>query len=224
MFKITALEKLTRTKLISLAKECGITLKTQYKLNKLDIIRIIRKSKIEKNKLQDIFLQYVNLYYCEFCRQDHYFNSDIGRRHLNYTKELKAERYRAANQKTIRSSNNHVICKHCGKKYMDEKFLKKHINNAHFAPIDLHRMSLKEAIFYVEEKLEECIDRGIGGLKLIHGYHHGTILQEYFRSEKFKIDMKRVGLFISISNIRDLGYTLVKINMEELQKCKYHLS
>jgi len=215
--RIVALEKLTRTQLLSLVKDCGIRLKAQYRLNKVDIIRKIRKSKIEDKKLQDIFLQYVNLYYCEFCRQDHYFNSDIGKRHLNYLKELKAERKRAVIQKTNRSKNKHVICKYCGKKYMDRYFLKKHINNTHFIPIDLHRMPLKDAIIHVESKLKEYIALGVGGLKLIHGYHHGTTLRDYFRSEKFKIDMKRVGFIINVSNIRDLSYTLIRINMEKLQ-------
>ena len=116
------------------------------------------------------------------------------------------------------------ICKYCGKKYLNELFLKKHIDNTHFLPIDLHGFYLKEAIIYVESKLEECIDRGVGGLRLIHGYHHGTILREYFRSEKFKIDMTHVGLIIGIYNIKDLGYTLIRVNMEKLKKSKYRLS
>ncbi len=224
VFKIVILEKLTRTQLISLAKNCDISLKSQYELNKLNIIRKIRKSKIEENKLQNIFLQYVNLYFCEYCHKDHYFGSDLGRRHLNYQKDLTVEGQRAVNHKIIRSRSKYVVCNHCGKNYLNERFLKKHNDNAHFAPIDLHRMTLKEAIIYVESKLEGSIDRSVGGLKLIHGYPHGTILREYFRSEKFKLEMKRGGLITGLSNIRDLGYTLVRVNMIQLQKGKYHLS
>ncbi len=116
------------------------------------------------------------------------------------------------------------ICKYCGKKYLDELFLKRHIENAHFLPIDLHGLTLKEAMVYVESKLEKCVYRGVSGLKLIHGYHHGTILREYFRSDKFKVDMKQTGLIISISNIKDLGYTQIRVNIEKLQKGKYRLS
>jgi len=60
------LEKLTRRKLISLTKDCGIMLKSQYKLSKVEIIRKIRKSKIGENKLRNLFLQYINMYYCEY--------------------------------------------------------------------------------------------------------------------------------------------------------------
>ena len=224
MFIIIELEKLTRAQLISLAKECGIRLKHEYQLNKLDIIRIIRRSKVKENNLRDVFFQYVNLYYCEFCGYDHYFDSDIGKRHLKYMEELRTERQRAGNKKINRINNAFVKCKYCGKTYMNQSFLKKHINKNHFAPVNLHRMPLKEAILYVISKLEDCINRGVDGLKLIHGYHHGTVLRDYFRSEKFKKDMKRVGLIIGISNIRDLGYTLINVNIQTLQKGKYCLN
>lgn len=32
------------------------------------------------------------------------------------------------------------ICKYCGKKYFNEHFIKKHIDQAHFVPIDLHSL------------------------------------------------------------------------------------
>jgi len=106
----------------------------------------------------------------------------------------------------------HKRCKYCGKKYLDEYFVEKHIDNAHFLPIDLHNLYLKDAIYYVKLKIEECIECGIDGLKLIHGYHHGTRLRDYFRSEIFREEMKNKGLTIGLSSIRDLGYTLIKVN------------
>lgn len=118
---------------------------------------------------------------------------------------------------------NFCICRYCGKKYISERFLKAHISKTHFLPIDLHRLSLQDAIFFIEEKLEECIDRGIEGVEIIHGYHHGTRLREYIRSEKFTEDMSRVGLNVSLSSIRDLGYTRIKVNMQKLPKGKYTL-
>jgi len=102
-------------------------------------------------------------------------------------------------------------------------FLEKHINSAHFLIVDLHGMYLKDAIIDVEEKLEECKDRGVEGLKIIHGYHHGTTLREYFQSNKFKEDMKCAGLIISLVHIKNLGDTQIGVEMQKLQKGKYRL-
>ena len=152
------------------------------------------------------------MYYCEYCRQNHYFDSNTGKRHQKYQRELVKERQKSTKGGNIGFKSNHVICKYCRKKYINERFLKKHIENSHFLPIDLHRMSLKDSIVYIESKLEECINRGVNGLKLIHGYHKGTRLRDYFRSDKFKTDMKDAGFIINIANIRDLGYTLVGVS------------
>ena len=122
------------------------------------------------------------------------------------------ERQKTTTRGNVRLKNNLAICKYCEKKYINERFLKNHVENSHFLPIDLHRMSLNISIVYVESKLEECINRGVNGLKLIHSYYKGTTLRDYFRSDKFKTNMKDAGFIISFVNIRDLGYTLVGVS------------
>lgn len=77
---------------------------------------------------------------------------------------------------------------------------------------------MKDAIHFVKLKIDECIDCDIDGLKLIHGYHHGTRLRDYFRSDLFREEMKNEGKIIGISSIRDLGYTLIKVNKQKYKK------
>ncbi len=61
-------------------------------------------------------------------------------------------------------------------------------------------------------------------IKIFLTRYFGGFLRENFRSDKFKVDMKQTGLIISISNIKDLGYTQIRVSIEKLQKGKYRLS
>ncbi len=79
----------------------------------------------------------------------------------------------------------------------------------HFPEIDLHGYLLEEAIHYVKDKLYECHKNNVLGLKLIHGYHHGQVLQNYFRSIKFINDMKHAGYIVKVLSVKEAGMTQI---------------
>ena len=59
--------------------------------------------------------------------------------------------------------------------------------------IDLHGLELWEALEEIVYKLEECQEKGIQEITLIHGFHKGQVLKNYIRSEGFLKDMAKDG-------------------------------
>ena len=59
--------------------------------------------------------------------------------------------------------------------------------------VDLHGLELSEAITEVYMTLQESRTDGDSFLEIVHGYHHGTILKSYFRSNKFIQAMRKEG-------------------------------
>ena len=64
--------------------------------------------------------------------------------------------------------------------------------------LDLHGLYVKDALIKVKEKLKECQTNNNKGIKIIHGYHRGQALRDYFRSQLFIKEMKKVGLYVRI--------------------------
>jgi DNA-nicking Smr family endonuclease len=65
--------------------------------------------------------------------------------------------------------------------------------------IDLHGLSLSEAITDVIWKCEEALNQGDDTIYIIHGYRGGFVLKNYFRSKKFESAMKKESIQISFA-------------------------
>jgi len=58
---------------------------------------------------------------------------------------------------------------------------------------DLHGFELSDAIIEVYHALEECAVNEDKLLEIVHGYYHGTVLRNYFRSKRFLQQTAREG-------------------------------
>ena len=73
--------------------------------------------------------------------------------------------------------------------------------------IDVHGHELWGAIDEVISCLEECKLNGDGKITIIHGYKHGQVLRNYFRSNKFLVETKREGFQLKMINNSDPAIT-----------------
>ncbi|MHA1150998.1 MAG: Smr/MutS family protein [Promethearchaeota archaeon] len=62
--------------------------------------------------------------------------------------------------------------------------------------IDLHGLTLEDALDEICYKLEECRANMVREISLIHGFHRGQIIKNYFESEGFIKEMKRAGFLL----------------------------
>ena len=69
--------------------------------------------------------------------------------------------------------------------------------------INIHGHELWGAIDVVLSSLEECKINSDVEIKIIHGYKHGQVLKNYFRSNKFLVEMAREGFRLKIKDISD---------------------
>ena len=76
---------------------------------------------------------------------------------------------------------------------------------------DLHGFTLYDAIEEIIYTLELCIALGEKSLCIIHGYQHGKILRNYFRSKAFLEDMKHEGYNLEEANHPNPGISIFKI-------------
>ena len=76
---------------------------------------------------------------------------------------------------------------------------------------DLHELFLDEAKSVIWDTIEECIQNKIEELEIIHGYKHGQVLKNYFRSKYFIHDFSSPKFIIQFSNTSDPGITIIKI-------------
>ncbi|MGV9141945.1 MAG: Smr/MutS family protein [Promethearchaeota archaeon] len=109
--------------------------------------------------------------------------------------------------------NNHIYFKHkvrplncpyCNATFPSESDLRAH-QTAH--ELDLHGLFLNDAKEEVIANLTKCEEKGMEGLILIHGYHHGQVLKNHFRSENFIREMKAVGFNIYLIDTSKPGST-----------------
>ena len=77
--------------------------------------------------------------------------------------------------------------------------------------IDLHGFELVEAMIEVDYAIRECIGDGESQITIVHGFHSGSVLKNYFRSARFIRDMKKSGVSIKVTNTSNLGHTIVNI-------------
>jgi len=69
--------------------------------------------------------------------------------------------------------------------------------------INVHGHELWGAIDEVLSGLEECKLKSDGEINIIHGYKHGQVLKNYFRSTKFLAQMAREGFRLKMKDISD---------------------
>ena len=59
--------------------------------------------------------------------------------------------------------------------------------------LDVHNLSLNEALDEILYKLDECKECGENILQIIHGHKHGTTIRDYIRSSSFISEMAKNG-------------------------------
>ena len=69
--------------------------------------------------------------------------------------------------------------------------------------INVHGHELWGAIDEVLSVLEECKIKDEREINIIHGYKHGQVLKNYFRSNKFLAEMAREGFRLKFKAISD---------------------
>ena len=69
--------------------------------------------------------------------------------------------------------------------------------------LNIHGHELWGAIDEVLSALEECILNNDAEIKIIHGYKHGQVLKNYFRSNKFLVEMAREGFRLKMEDTSD---------------------
>jgi len=67
--------------------------------------------------------------------------------------------------------------------------------------INVHGHELWSAVDEVLSALEECKLNGDAEINIIHGYKHGQVLKNYFRSNKFKSVMAREGFRLKMKEV-----------------------
>ena len=76
---------------------------------------------------------------------------------------------------------------------------------------DLHGCELSEAKIEVFHALEECAINEDKILEIVHGYYHGTVLRNYFRSKRFLQEAAREGYKLRFVKSPNPGITRIII-------------
>jgi len=158
----------------------------------------ITQEEIEKVTLELIEYSY---YLCPYCLRAFANNYDLSSHKLTH-QNFVAKFYGPRKVKQIE-------CHYCGQKFNNLSSLISHEFTSHMNPreVDLHGLYVKEAILKVKETLIECDELGDTEITLIHGYHYGHALRDYFRSTEFIREMKNFGFAIDLVQITDPGTT-----------------
>ncbi len=76
--------------------------------------------------------------------------------------------------------------------------------------LNVHKLTVEEAIEEIIFKFEECVEVGDSALKIIHGHKHGTRIRDRIRSNGFLKKTSRIGYKIVSKNYSDDGVTIYK--------------
>ena len=77
--------------------------------------------------------------------------------------------------------------------------------------LDVHNLSLNEAIDEILYKFDECKECGENILQIIHGHKHGTKIRDYVRSSGFISEMAKNGNeFVKMSFLQE-GVSIFKL-------------
>ncbi|MBD3200657.1 MAG: hypothetical protein GF316_11625 [Candidatus Lokiarchaeota archaeon] len=77
--------------------------------------------------------------------------------------------------------------------------------------LDIHGMTLLEAIDEIVYSLEECRTKGDNEMNIIHGFRHGKVLKDYVQSKGFIKEMKKAGFTLIRKESQNQGQSLFNI-------------
>ena len=82
--------------------------------------------------------------------------------------------------------------------------------------LNVHKLSLKDAIDEILYKCDECKELGDSTLEIIHGHKHGTRIRDYIRSDGFTKELTNSGFIIAVGDISDPGATIFQFKSIQL--------
>ena len=82
--------------------------------------------------------------------------------------------------------------------------------------LDVHHLSLNEAIDEILYKFDECKECGEDILQIIHGHKYGTIIRDYIRSSGFIVEMTKEGNEIIQKSFPHEGVTIFKLKLPRI--------
>ncbi|KKL56097.1 hypothetical protein LCGC14_2248810 [marine sediment metagenome] len=74
--------------------------------------------------------------------------------------------------------------------------------------LNVHKLTVEEAIEEIMFKFEECEEIGDNTLKIIHGHKHGTRIKDTIRANVFLNETARYGFKIISKNYSDPGVSI----------------
>ncbi len=77
--------------------------------------------------------------------------------------------------------------------------------------IDVHGMSLIEAIDDIFFEIDDLRGTEIREFSMIYGFHTGTVLKNYFNSQRFIQEMKQYGIILRKTGNPNRGKTKFEI-------------
>jgi len=86
--------------------------------------------------------------------------------------------------------------------------------------LDVHNLSLNEAIDEILYKFDECKECGEDTLQIIHGHKHGTKIKDYIRSSGFILEMAKNGNDIIDKSFSERGVSIFKLKLPAIPSKK----
>jgi len=81
--------------------------------------------------------------------------------------------------------------------------------------LNVHKLTVEEAIEEIMFKFEECEEIGDNTLKIIHGHKHGTRIKDTIRANVFLKETARYGFKIISKNYSDAGVTIFQFELSQ---------
>ena len=79
--------------------------------------------------------------------------------------------------------------------------------------LDVHKLSLEEAIEEILYKFDECKEFRDDSLQIIHGHKHGTVIKDHVRSNGFILELAKTGNEIIERSFSQEGVTILKLKL-----------
>ena len=79
--------------------------------------------------------------------------------------------------------------------------------------LDVHNLSLNEAIDEILYNFDECKECGEDTLQIIHGHKHGIVIRDYIRSNSFISEMAKNGNEFVKKSFSQEGVTIFKLKL-----------
>ena len=83
--------------------------------------------------------------------------------------------------------------------------------------IDLHELTLNEAIDEIFYNLYECCELGVNKIEIVHGYKHGTRIKDYIQSGGLLNEATKRGYKVSDMDCSDQGMTILHLSPTKIE-------